>query len=195
MADGFAINQVVNYAIYLGMQVATAFIVSNDGLFRAIELESFALCPRTQFSDIVQTEHHVLRRNGDRCAIGRVKNVVALKHQDLCFEYGFIAQWEMDGHLVAIEVGIERRTSQRVQLNGLSFDEFGLESLYTQTVKCRRTVQHDGVTFHHVLKNIPDNRLAAVYNLLGTLHGLHDAALDELANDERFVEFGCHQLW
>ena len=50
------------------------------------------------------------------------------------------------------------------------------------------------MTLHHILQNIPDHGLATVDNLLGRLHRLHDTALDELADDERLVEFGGHQL-
>ena len=101
----------------------------------------------------------------------------------------------MHSHLVTIEVGVEGGTCQRVQLNSFTLDELRLEGLDTQTVKCRGTVQQNGVTLHHVLKDIPDDRLTTVHNLLGALHCLHDTALDELTDDERLVELGCHQLW
>ena len=119
---------------------------------------------------------------------------MALKHQYLCFKNSLVAQWKVNGHLVTVEVGVERGTSQWVKLNSLTLYKFRLESLNTQTVKCRRTVQHDRVSLHNILENVPDNGFATINNLLGTLDGLHDTALDELANDERLVEFGCHQL-
>ena len=50
------------------------------------------------------------------------------------------------------------------------------------------------MTLHHVLKNIPNNGILAVYNLLGALYGLNDATLNKLADDEWFVQLGCHQL-
>ncbi len=46
----------------------------------------------------------------------------------------------MYSHLVTVKVSIERCTYKRVQLNGLTFDELRLKSLYTQTVKGRGTV-------------------------------------------------------
>ena len=81
-----------------------------------------------------------------------------------------------------------------MQLDGLAFNHLRLECLDTQTVQCRRTVEQYRVTLHHIFQNVPDNRFLAVYNLLGRLHGLHDTALDQLTDDERFVEFGSHQL-
>ena len=50
------------------------------------------------------------------------------------------------------------------------------------------------MTLHHVLKDIPDNRLTTVNDLLGALHRLHDTALNELTDNERLVELGGHQF-
>ena len=100
----------------------------------------------------------------------------------------------MDSHLVTIEVGIERRTCQGVKLDGLTFNHAWLESLDTQTVQCRGTVQQYRMTLHHVLQDIPDNGFLAVHNLLGRLDRLHNAALDELTDDERLVQLSRHQL-
>ena len=61
-------------------------------------------------------------------------------------------------------------------------------------MQCRGTVQQNGVTLHHILKDIPDDRLTTVNDLLSTLHRLHDTALDELTDDKRLVELGSHQF-
>src|SRR3546814_15819639 len=44
----------------------------------------------------------------------------------------------MDGHLVAVEVGVEGRAHQRVKLDLLAFDQHWLERLDAETVKRRR---------------------------------------------------------
>ena len=119
---------------------------------------------------------------------------MALEHQYLCLKDSLIAQREVDSHLVAVEVGVERRTCQRMELDGLTLYELRLECLYTETVKCRRTVEEHGMTLHHILENIPDDGLATVDNLLCALDRFHDAALDELAYDERLVKLGCHEF-
>ena len=119
---------------------------------------------------------------------------MALKHQDLSLKHSLVAKREVNSHLVTVEVGVERSTCQRVELDSLTLDELRLERLDTQTVKCRSTVQEHGVTLHYVLQNVPDHGFTTVNDLLGALDGLHDAALDELADDERLVELGCHEL-
>ena len=176
------------------MEVATTLVVCDDGFFGSVECKALTLCAWTYLGDIVKTEHHVLGRHGDRCTVGGVEDVVALKHQYLCLEHCLIAQWEVNSHLVAVEVGVESGTCQRMELYGLAFDKLRLEGLDTKTVKCRSTVEKHGVTFHHILKDVPDDRFPAVDYLLGALHCLHDTALDELTYDERLVELGSHQL-
>ena len=100
----------------------------------------------------------------------------------------------MNCHLVTIEVGVECRTSEWVQLNGLTLYHSRLECLNTQTVKCRCTVKKYRMTLHHVLENIPDYRILPVYDLLRGLDGLNDTSLDELPDNEWFVELGSHIL-
>ena len=119
---------------------------------------------------------------------------MALEHQQLSLKDSLIAEREVYSHLVTIEVGVESGTSQRVQLNGLTLNHFGLESLDTQTVQCRSTVQQNGVTLHYIFQDIPYNRILTVNNLLGRLDGLYDTALNELTDDERLVKLGSHQL-
>ena len=65
----------------------------------------------------------------------------------------------------------------------------------TKTVKCRGTVQEHRVTLHYIFEDVPYHRFLAVDNLLGTLHSLHDAAFNELADDERLVKLCCHKFW
>ncbi len=93
----------------------------------------------------------------------------------------------MDCHLVAVEVGVECRTSERVKLDSLALDHFRLECLNAETVERRGTVEKHGMTLHDVFEDVPYDCFLAVDNLLGALHGLHDSTLDELADDEGFV--------
>ena len=120
---------------------------------------------------------------------------MALQHEQLSLEDSLVTQWEVYSHLVTVEVGVERSTCQWVQLDGLTLDELGLEGLDTQTVQCWCTVQEYRVTLHHVLKDIPDNWLTTVNNLLSALNSLHDTALDELTDNEWLIQLGSHQLW
>ena len=116
------------------------------------------------------------------------------QHQELCLHDGGIAQRQVDSHLVTVEVCVESGTGERVQLDGLTLDHAGLEGLDTQTVQGRCTVQEHRMALHHVLQDVPDNGITAVYNLLGALHGFDDAALDELTDHKRLVKLCSHEF-
>ena len=61
MLDEIAVLvKVLDDYLYLGVEVATLLIVSDDGFLRSVEYESFALCSRTNLGDIIETEHHIL---------------------------------------------------------------------------------------------------------------------------------------
>ncbi len=81
----------------------------------------------------------------------------------------------MDGHLVTVEVGVERGADQRVQLDGLAFDQDRLESLDAQAVQRRRAVQHDRVLADDLFQDVPHHRRAGSTILLGGLDGGGDA--------------------
>jgi hypothetical protein len=57
----------------------------------------------------------------------------------------------MHSHLVAVEVGVESGTYKRMKLDSLTFNKDGLESLDTESVKCRSTVQHNGMLMDDIL--------------------------------------------
>jgi len=188
------IHKVIHQHLHRSMNVHLTLVVGNQSLFGAIESETFTLSPLTQLGNIVQTEYHILRRHSDRSTVSGIQNIVRLEHQHLCFQNCFIAQRQVNSHLVTVEVGIERGTCQRVELDSFAFNHLRLECLDTQTVQCRCTVEQYGMTLHYMLKDIEDNRFLAVYNLLGALHSLHDSALNELTDNERLVKFGSHQF-
>src|SRR5690606_14314623 len=158
----------------------SSFVISDDYFGRGIEFHPLT-CNRifrralSTLSQVVQTKHHVLRRNGDGRAVGRVENVVRRQHQDRRFEDRFLTQRNVNRHLVTVEVGVKRRTHQRVKLDSLTFDQHRLEGLDTKTVQRRSTVQQYRVTLEYVFKDIPNHRILAVDDLLRRLHCLYNS--------------------
>ncbi len=57
--------------------------------------------------------------------VRRLQDVVAREHQDAGLGLRLDAQREVDGHLVTVEVGVERRADERVQLDRLALDACG----------------------------------------------------------------------
>ena len=54
----------------------------------------------------------------------------------------------MDSHLIAVKIGVECSTHQRMQLDSLSFNQRRFKSLNTQTMQSRGAVEH-----HRMLTN------------------------------------------
>ena len=100
----------------------------------------------------------------------------------------------MDGHLVAVEVGVERRTHHRVQTDGLTLDEHGLERLNRQTVERRSAVEEHGFVLRHLFEDIPHLGILTLDHLAGGTDGVALADLLQAADDERLEKSERHLL-
>ena len=100
----------------------------------------------------------------------------------------------MDGHLVAVEVGVERRADQRMDLDGLALDEQRLEGLDAQPVERRRAVEQHRMLGDDLFEDVPDLGHHRLDHLLGRLDVLHHLAADQAAHDERLEELEGHHL-
>ena len=63
---------------------------------------------------VVQTDDHILRRNGHGTAIRRLQDVVRGQHEDTSLSLGLGRQRQVNCHLITIEVSVERGANQRV---------------------------------------------------------------------------------
>ena len=100
----------------------------------------------------------------------------------------------MDGHLVAVEVGVERGAHERVDLDGLALDEHRLEGLDAEAVQRRGAVEQHGVLADDALEDVPDLGLAPLDHALGRLDVLGDLGLDQPLHDEGLEQLEGHQL-
>src|SRR5690554_32319 len=176
------------------LQFDHARIVGALHLGNVGEERTFTLAVDALAGGVVQTQHEVLRRHDRRFAVGREQHVVRGEHERACLELGFERQRHVNGHLVTVEVGVEGRADERVQLNGLAFDEHRLERLNAQTVQRGRPVEHDGVFANDFFENVPHHRLVAVDHLLGRLDRGGQAHDFELVEDEGLEQFKRHEL-
>src|SRR5690606_15220849 len=179
------------------VQVHAAFVVGYDHRFRRLEVFAFTLYfyllgRFPAFGDVVQAQHHVLGRQRNGRTVLRVQDVVGGQHQQLGFQYGGIAQGHVHGHLVTVKVSVEGATYQRVQLDGLTFHQLGLECLDRQTVQRGGTVQHDRVAFQHIFQDVPHHGFFPVYQLFSGFNGLYNASFYQLADNERFEQLCRH---
>src|SRR5690554_2080305 len=178
----------------LGLQIDLAGAVGTMGFLDVGKHHAFTHGRMTLTGHVVQTEYHVLRRNDDRLAVGRRQYVVGGHHQRTCFELGFQGQRHVYRHLVTVEVGVIGRTHQRVQLDGLTFNQYRLERLDTQTVQGGRTVQQDRVFTDDFIQDIPDHTFFALDHFLGRFDGGGQAAMLKLGENKRLEQLQCHFL-
>ncbi len=100
----------------------------------------------------------------------------------------------MNRHLVAVEIGVERGASQRVQLNGLAFHQHGFESLNAETMQRRSAIQKDGMILDDFFEDVPHHRILLLHQFLGLLDGGAMAALFQAMIDERLEQLERHFL-
>ena len=113
----------------------------------------------------VEPQAHVLRRRHDRLAGSRREDRRRGEHHELRLHLRLDGERHVHGHLVAVEVGVERRADHRVQADRLAFDEHRLERLDRQTVQGRRAVQEHGLVLDHLVEDRPDRLVLALDHL------------------------------
>ena len=99
----------------LGMESNAIVFVSKQNLFWIGEYLSFSVAVRFYLGKIVTSQSNILGLiNNDRFAISRQKDILRGKHQHPGLNLGLNRQGNMHCHLVAIEIGIESGTDQRM---------------------------------------------------------------------------------
>ncbi len=90
----------------------------------------------------------------------------------------------MNGHLVAVEVGVEATAHQGVQADGVALDKHRLKGLDAHSVERRCPVEHHRVTRDDLLQDVPDVLVLALKHALGRLDGIGQGQLLEAPDDE-----------
>ncbi len=143
---------------------------------------------------VIAAEDHVLAGDGQGPAVGGRQDVVGRQHQGLGLDLGLDRKRDVDGHLVAVEVGVERGADERVDLDGLALDEDGLEGLDAQPVQGGRAVEEDRVFADDLFEVVPDLGPLLLVPFPGDLDARDEAFLLELVEDERLEELQGHLL-
>src|SRR5207302_10365072 len=124
----------------------------------------------------------------------RGQDVVRGQHQHTGFDLGLGRERNMDRHLVAVEVCVERGADQRVNFDGFSLHQYRLECLNTKAVQSRSAVQQNRMVLNDLLKDVPNNGLLLLDHLLRLRDGGAMAGLFEAVIDERLKQFERHLL-
>ena len=166
----------------------------DDHVVGVAERATLALGAGLGLGQVVAAEHDVLRRHRDRRAVGRRQDVVRREHQHRGLDLRLGRQRNVHRHLVAVEVCVERGADQRMDPDGLAFDEHRLERLDAQAMQRRRAVQQNRVLLDDFFEDVPHFGLLLLDHLLRLLDGRHQPALFELVVDERLEQLERHLL-
>ncbi len=90
----------------------------------------------------------------------------------------------MDGHLVAVEVGVVGGADEWVNADGFAFDQNRLKGLNGEAVERGGAVEEDGVPFGDFIEDVPNHGLLFFDEFFGGTHGVHVAHFLEAADDE-----------
>ena len=179
----------------LGLQVQIG--ASVVGVERVVEVDEHAAFAREAVAhgrEVIQTDNHVLRRNGQRATMSRALDVVGRQHEHARLGLGLIAQRHMHSHLVAVEVSVKRGADQRMQLDGLAFDKHRLECLDAQTMQGWCAVEQNGMVDDDLFQNIPHVARTAVDGALCGFDIRGVFKLDQALHDEGFEQLQGHLL-
>ncbi len=98
------------------MQTNNMLIVSHNGFVKIAERLAFPGLTVFIQRKVIRSEDHVLRRHGNRAPVGRLQEVAGRQHQEPSLSLRFGREGHMNGHLVAVEIGIVSRAGQRMEL-------------------------------------------------------------------------------
>ena len=177
---------------YGGIDVHRPMVEGREEVLDVREVHSLPLNPRTHVRKVIDPQYDVLRRRDDGTPAGRGEKVVRREHQKPRLGLGLQGQRNVDGHLIAVEVRVERRADHGVEADGLALHQHRLEGLNAQAMQSRGTVQHDGVVLDDLLENPPDLLASPLDDALGALDVRGQAAVHELADDEGLEQLERH---
>uniref|UniRef100_A0A6J7MSC4 Unannotated protein n=1 Tax=freshwater metagenome TaxID=449393 RepID=A0A6J7MSC4_9ZZZZ len=176
------------------MEIQGAFVECTLDIPHVTEHASLALGAVYLLSEIKRTDDEVLCRGDNGSSGRRGQDVVGREHQHAGLGLRLRRKREVNSHLVTVEVGIEGRADERMDLDRLTLDEHRLERLNTETVKRWRTVEHHRMLLDDVLENVPHLRAAPFHHALGGLDVLGQFEVYQALHHEGFEELESHQL-
>ena len=191
---GISKVEAFNTNLHHGVEAEAVLIHGHDGFRNRAEGSSFTHSTFLDGGQVVQTNDHVLGRNGHRSAIRRFQDVVRSEHQDASFGLSFHRERKVHSHLVTIEVSVERSTDQGVKLNSFTFHQLWLKRLNSETVKRWCAVEQHRALANDFFENIPHLGTGAFHHALRVLDVAGVTQVHQTLNHEGLEQFQSHDL-
>jgi hypothetical protein len=135
----------------LRVQRQSVLVVGLSHLIDAREAHALSLLVGLRLRDVVEPQHHVLTRHGERPAVGRAAHVVARQHQNHAFEARLVRERHVQGHLVPVEVGVIGRADERVNFDRFVLGQHRLKGLNAEPVERGGTVEQNRPALYDLL--------------------------------------------
>ena len=174
------------------MQVTA--VVGHDRLGHRGECATGSLLLFLQHRQPVHANDHLVAGDGHGTTVCRLQDVVGRQHQHPRLGLGLGRQWQVNGHLVTVEVGVEGRTDERMELNRLALDQLRLEGLDTEAVQGWCTVQQHRVLGDDLLQHIPHDGALPLHHALSGLDVLSMVEIVQAFHHEGLEQFEGHGL-
>src|SRR3989338_896960 len=105
-------------------------------------MTAFTLGSPNGLREPIGTERDIMARGDDRQAGARLEDILVRAHDVLRFPLRLLREGDVYGHLVAVEVGIEGRTHERMEPYGIALDELWAEGLDALAVERGRAIEN-----------------------------------------------------
>ena len=186
----------LHFAAHLdfGVQLDNTGLICHHDLVHVAEHLALAALTGLVEGEVVGAEDHILRRHRDRLTVGGLEQVACRQHEEACLCLRLCGERHVHRHLVAVKVGVERGTNQRMQLDGAALYEHRLKCLDAESVQGWRTVEHDGMTLDDDLECVPNVLLGAFHGFSCGLDVLLRLGLDQALHHKRLEQLQRHLL-
>jgi len=189
-----AVDHLEHAALNRSMQLEIAVGICHHRLVKIAIAVALALFSGTVDGQIIGAEHHILRRNGNCAAVDGFEQVVGGKHQETRLSLRLAGKRNMDRHLVAVKVSVERSAYQRMQFDCAPLNQDRLKCLNGQLMQRRRAIEQHGMFLDHIFKRVP-NIIVDLFNLLlGILDIRRLLRFDKALHHKRLEQFKRHFL-
>ncbi len=168
-----------------GAKVNIIKAMGKRGGIRRFKYFSRALCAIDNLGHPEASQDNIQELRDNRWIIvAGLQDVLVRSHNHLSFELRLFRQWNVNGHLVSIEVRIEGGTNEWVNLNGVAFNQDWAECLDTKSVQCRGAVQEHVFAFDDFFEDFPDFLGAVIDKTICATDVVGQFPLEESRNNE-----------
>jgi len=144
--------------------------VQRDHNVIRIGEQSPVLCSIVPFlCQVIASQNNIQVRYSYRLAMGWFKDIPRSHHKESRLDLGFGRQRDMNCHLIAVKIRVERLANQRMNPDGFAFHQNRLKRLNTESMQCGRAVKNYRMFGNYLIKHLPHFVGSSLRHLFGAL--------------------------